>query len=327
VFKDKHIKYVKNSNGASHLSVWECYTETQQAQIVKQLRSKSRSDDVVRDAAYFGSLSDDQLYQLLGDELGISYTTEVEQELNKIDFQGNVLDLPNWVNFSTSWEQVLRRVTSSGALQPRRMVELFRDNIPDPFVQEWLRGRRFQTWEDAYDGITIAIDDPKWMTCYIKDKEQRLVKPAHKQDKQDKHIAPAAKPAAAQGAGATAPRNHAPFDPLKWKNKRGEHNVNPNMTKDLPLLNKERMPCDRCNDGTVHNWTSDMCTAQKDKNKTTIEPALSAEDFKARLQKRWDAGFFFAKAIANYASPTAQGAANDSAQAVKRIGGAGGGKQ
>ena len=327
VFKDKHLKYIKNSNGASHLSVWECYTETQQEQIVKQLRSKSRTDDIVRDAAYFQSLSDDQLYKLLGDELGISYTTEVEHELNKVKFQGNVLDLPNWVNFSTSWEQVLRRVTSSGALQPRRKVELFRDNVPDPFVQEWLRGRRFQTWEEAYDGITIAIDDPKWMTCYIKDKEQRLSKPqpTQKQDKQDK-AAPLVKPAPAGQGAAAAPRSQAPFDPLKWKNKRNEHNVNPNMTKDLPLLNKDRAPCDRCNDGTIHNWTSDMCTAQKDKNKTTIEPALSAEEFKARLQKRWDAGFFFAKPIASYASPTAQGAAVDAAQAVKRIGGAGGGK-
>ena len=72
----------------------------------------------------------------------------------------------------------------------------------------------------TYDGITIAIDAPKWMTCYIKDKEQRLSKPAQKQNKQDKQAAPLAPPVkpAAAIQGAAAPRDHTPFDPMKWKN-------------------------------------------------------------------------------------------------------------
>jgi len=333
VFKDKHIKYRKACNGATYLSVWECYTPTDQENIIKQLHQPQA--EVQRNAAYLSSLSDDAFYKLLGDELGLSYTTAVEQALTAISFKGNILDRSNWVIFNTGWSQVLRRVTSAGTVQPRRLVELFRDNIPDPFVQEWLRGRRFQSWEDAYDGIIASIEDHRWMACYIKDKEERLhkppAKPAHAPAPAPaaapKHSAPPANaPAPAPAAPANNSQQPSTFNPLTFKDRRGNVNVNPKMLKNPPNLNKGRTPCDRCNDETVHNWPSSMCTSSQDKNKKPITPALSPEEFQSRMQQRWDAGFFFSKDISAYKSPSAGASAAASQSASARIIGANGGK-
>ena len=331
-FKDKHLKYQKSCGSATHLSVWECYSETAREQIVKQL-NKARTG-TARDAAYLSSLTDSDLYKILGEELGLSYTTEVEQALNAVKFQGSVLERSDWVIFNTSWCQVLRRVTDAGALQPRRMVELFRDNIPDAFIREWLRARRFSTWEEAYDGITAAIDDSKWSKCYLKDAIQRLATQpaAPKQHTPQSSAAPAA-PSSAKTPTVQPPpaqerrQQTRAFNPLTHKNKRGDLNVNPNMSRDVPNLNPERKQCDRCKDGTIHPWLKNMCTTALDRNKKPISPELSAEEFRARLKLRWDAGFFFTKPIVDYTSPTAQTSAADSAQANKRIAAGSGGPQ
>jgi hypothetical protein len=95
VFKDKHAKYVKRCGKGDSLSVWECYTETAQESIIRQLQENNA--DTTRDADFMASLSDAQLYALLQNELGISYDMEVEQALRAIPFVGSILDKPSWV--------------------------------------------------------------------------------------------------------------------------------------------------------------------------------------------------------------------------------------
>ena len=78
-------------------------------------------------------------------------------ELNKIKFQGSVLEKPSWVNFHTSWQEVLMRVTQAGQVEPKRMAQLFRENIPDAFIKDFLQGKRCGTWQASYDAVILAL--------------------------------------------------------------------------------------------------------------------------------------------------------------------------
>ena len=84
--------------------------------------------------------------------------------------------------------------------------------------------------------------------------------------------------------------------------------------------NKSNTPCSRCEE--LHRFKDELCTSTMTKDKQPITPALTPEEQRARLQKRWDLGFFFAKAISAYKSPSAGDAAAASQQAANRIQGA-----
>ena len=319
-FKDKHERYISRCGaGAHHQSVWECYKPSAKASIIKHLETPV---DKSRNAEFLASLTNDELYDLLQNELGITYPTEVELELNKIPFLGSVLEKPSWVNFHTAWEDVLMRVTQAGQVEPKRMAQLFRDNIPDAFIREFLQGKRSHTWQASYDAIIQALDDPKWLVCYNKDAASRKTY-LQQSNRPARQLPPAPVGSAATPAGgsATAPAAapapaRQPFDPLTWKNRRGQVNVNPHMRLDVNH-NTSNTPCSRCDE--LHRFKDELCTSTMTKGKQPITPALTPEEQRARLQKRWDLGFFFAKVITAYKSPSAGDAAAASQNAANRI--------
>jgi hypothetical protein len=316
VFKDKHVKYVKRCGKGDSLSVWECYTETAQMCILRQL--KENDADTTRDADFMAGLTDAQLYTLLQNELGISYDMEVEQALSAIPFLGSILDKPSWVNFHTKWTGVLKRVTDSGRVQPKRMADIFRESIPDDFMQSWLKARRHLTWELAYEAAVNALLDPKWHTCYNKHVLTKISKPDSAKDsakaKQANQAPPPAKPAAAQDKADKVDEKQAKLNFPASNNK----NVNPNFKSDLDD-NPSKAKCDRC--AYIHKWPSALCTNTNHAVKGTKISSLTPDELKARLQQRWDKGYYFSKDIAalTYTSPSAGGAAAASASASKKI--------
>lgn len=324
-FRDKHEKYVRRCKGGGHLSVWDCYTITQKECILKHLEDTDTSGGPVRDAAYLESLTDTQLYALLQGALGMEYELEVEKALKAIPFKGKVLEKSDWVSFHTAWTQVLKRVTSEGAVQPRRMAEIFRSSITDKFAREWLYARKHNTWTEAYDAIVAAIANPKWIKCYADDLAER--------PKQQQQLPPAASPQnpvkPPQQQHSASPKEHkkhdkvdeeqiaaTPFDPLAFKTKAGK-NVNPHFKLSLND-NTSNTPCSRC--GKVHRFLADLCTALKTAEGETCPP-ISPEEFKRRMKARWDKGFYFSKALDAYKSPSPSDVAAAAAHASQKIGG------
>ena len=314
VFKDKHAKYVKRCGEGRSLSVWDCYTETAQTSIVKQLRTKPSAFE--RDSEYLASLPDAELYALLQNELGISYDMEVEQALQAIPFVGSILDTPSWVAFNTAWAQVLKRVTTSGQVQPRRMAEIFRERIPDDFMRSWLKSRKHPTWEDAYEAAIGALRDPDWKTCYLKHIIAKAAPPAQTKPSASKPASQSKPPEPA----ASAPTNTDGQTKLNFPSTPGK-NANPNFKHDL-MENKSKSKCDRC--GYIHKWNSDLCTNIQHAEKKKLTP-LPTDELIRRLQTRWDMGYSFNKDISvliagiNKSSPTPGDAAAAATKASKKI--------
>jgi hypothetical protein len=327
IFKDKHVKYVNRCGEGHHLSVWECYTETARQCILQHLQAISSHPEEITSQS-LADLSDNDLYSLLQNELGISYDVDVENALKTIHFEGSILDISNWVVFHTAWSQVLKRVTPSGTVQPRRLAELFRSSIPDDFMQSWLHARKHPTWTEAYSAAITALKDTKWQTCYSKHIIAKASPRAPVPDK-PKHINAAAfvptpqpsKPPSTKDLGSvpTHPTGHGqykPFDPLKFRTRKGALNVNPNL-KGVDYWEHDKSLCSRC--GILHRWNPDVCTADKDAAGADILPKLTPQDLAIRLKKRWDRGFFFSKPIADYKSPSAQDAAQTAASVSTKL--------
>ena len=329
VFKDKHVKYINRCGQGQHLSVWECYTETARQCIMEHLTAISTDPTDDFSADYMSSLTDDELYALLQDQLGISYDVEAETALRAITFQGSILEVSNWVVFRTAWSQVLNRVTSAGTIQPRRLAELFRNSIPDDFMRSWLNARKHLTWTEAYTAALGALKDTKWHTHYSKHLiattaavPRTPVDPKVKNSPiQLQHQLP--KPPVSKEATHAAPinttqaRDKTPFDPLKFRTRKGGFNVNPNLKSSDYWENADKTLCSRCD--LLHRWNPDACTADKNSAGEKITPPLTAQEFAIRLKKRWDRGFFFSKQIAEYKSPSAQDSAQKAASATSKL--------
>jgi hypothetical protein len=235
---------------------------------------------------------------------------------------------------NTSWSQVLERVTASGRVAPRRLAEIFRDNIPDPFIKDWLVSNKHPTWEAAYDAVIAGLHDAKWLICYARDQATRAQRQRQRPQQTPNGGTPAplagGGPPPSQGGGAartpSAPANKskqpqtqnggaAEFDPLKYRNKRGQLNFNPNLKPDING-NPQNAQCTRC--GDIHRYGSELCTSAVGADKKPLE-ALSPEEHKRRQKKRWDDGYFFAKPLQDFKSPSAQDSAAGSQAAVARV--------
>lgn len=331
VFKDKHVKYVNRCGQGQSLSVWECYTETARQCIMEHLTAISTDSSANFSAEYMAGLTDDELYTLLQDQLGISYDVEAETELRAITFQGNILEVSNWVVFRTAWSQVLQRVTPAGTIQPRRLAELFRNSVPDDFMRSWLNARKHPTWTDAYTAVLGALKDSKWHTHYSKHLlataaavtrtpfdpkvKQNGSTPLQQSQPTKPPVTKDVTPAALGNTAQT--KEKAPFDPLKFRTRNGGFNVNPNLKSGDYWENVNKTLCSRCD--LLHRWLPDACTADKNAAGEKIHPPLTAQDFAIRLKKRWDRGFYFSKPIADYKSPSAQDSAQKAASATSKL--------
>lgn len=290
--------------------------------------STDPSDDF--SANYMASLTDDELYALLQDQLGISNDVEAETALRAITFRGSILEVSNWVVFRTAWSQVLNHVTPAGTIQPRRLAELFRNSVPDDFMRSWLNARKHLTWTEAYTATLGALKDSKWHTHYSKHliattnavtrttADPKVKQNGFTQQQQQPPRLPVAKEAAsAAQTNTTKPRDKAPFDPLKFRTRKGGFNVNPNLKSSDYWENAEKTLCSRCD--LLHRWNPDACTTDKNAAGEKINPPLNAQEFAIRLKKRWDRGFFFSKQIADYKSPSAQDSAQKAASSTSKL--------
>ena len=340
-FKDKHSKYAKRCSKGAAVSVWNCYNGTDKESIIKHLNSTPQGRRLHRDEHFMEQLSDADLYALLQNELGLTSEIAVENALSAITFTGNILDRTTWVNFHTAWCQVLKRVTHAGALQPRRMVDLFRNAIPDAFVSTWLKARKFADWNEAYDAAITALTDPQWLVEFSKQQQHLLTKalaqpqrqPQQQQQQQPRHSNQAQlqqpqqphgpqqqqhsdKPAnAAQDKSAAPQQPKKPFVPLEYKNRRNQLNVNPNMKLGLDQ-NPQKLQCTRCLD--THRYRSELCTTPQ-KQCRDGQPALTPEEHNSRLQTRWNEGFFFIKQLSEYLSPSPKDAAQQAHDAATKM--------
>ena len=198
------------------------------------------------------------------------------------------------------------------------MADIFRDRIPDEFMQTWLKARKHPTWEQAYDAAVATLRDPKWHTCYAKHIIAKANKPEPAKAA-SKAVNPATtQPLAKQPAPAlTQPQLQTKIDFPVSKNS----NVNPNFKPDLNE-NPTKLPCERC--GAIHKWLAPLCTSDRHQEKGKKVNPLTAEEFMARVKQRWQAGFWFNKHLDAFNSPSVEKTAAASAAASAKLATSGG---
>jgi hypothetical protein len=207
---------------------------------------------------------------------------------------------------------------------------VYRESLPDTFVQVQLSQRRFDTWKQSHTYMLEQIRNPDFLIQWNADKAARpQMKPKHQHG--NGGGAGVLQPhGGGGGGGAASPQvPQAPIIPatsatpgnvLTYKNKFGKLNVNPNMILDLDL-NPQRIVCSRC--GSIHRWLVALCTSFKNKAGEIIEPKLTAEKNKELSILKWKAGFFSEKdpntRPAERQSPSTQGTAQHASEASQRL--------
>jgi hypothetical protein len=120
-FTDNYEMYLRRcGKGAAFDSIWECYTPTAQANIMKHLTKSN---------AYMESLTNSELTTLLCKSMGLSYTKETETALKEHKLDGSHLKRENWVTLQTQWERVLERTAPKGNLLPKAIASIFIEAI------------------------------------------------------------------------------------------------------------------------------------------------------------------------------------------------------
>jgi hypothetical protein len=309
VFKPAYDKYRASCGNKHYDTIWETYTPTQRTRLSRFL-SKTDASGQFHDYSVevLAALTNDEFVDLMCKKKGYSTTMQTEAALRKIVFKEPVSSRHNWTNYEVDWTECLAQASKNGTIDPKRLVVIFREGIPDDFFQTDLKQQsHLKTWNDCLTHMQAQIDNAEFVipwkeACSLRE-EKRSKQPQQSAAgggaAQQKHQQqqPHAKPAA-QGAS----------DPLTWKNSYGTLNVNPNFIMDLDQ-NSAKTPCDRCKDGSIHKWPSSLCTSFKDKNKKEIEPKLTMAEVHKRLMQKWTAGFFAAKEPtlrAPHKSPSAQ---------------------
>ena len=226
---------------------------------------------------------------------GFGTTALTEIALRKIIFKGPITDETSWVNFETDWEECLVQTSKNGVIDKKRLVVIYREGIPDPFFQRDLSQHRFDTWIQAHEHMSLQITRPEFLIQWHDDVILRKIEPKQKPTHQHSHQAGGS--SGGGSAGTNAPAHTAPahtlagqFDPMTFKDKHGNLNINPNMKQHLDL-NQSRTPCERCD--KIKKWNVDMCSDPLNKAGEKIVPALTFAESQAQAIKRWNAGFFF----------------------------------
>jgi hypothetical protein len=289
----------KASCGASAETIFSAYSITEKKRLSKLFTKQTMDGELLVNMSVeiLSQLSNDQFLELICKEKGYKTSTLTEDALKSIQWKGTFTDKANWINHETNWEDCLAQTSAKGAIDKKRLIVLYRESIPEPFIQKHLATKRFDTWQQAHRHM--AEDQIKNADFLIEWNENiRTRKPAT--DRQQPKQAPnPATGGSSAGGSATheqpkaapkqSPANHA--NALTYTNAFGVLNVNPHLIIDLDM-NKERAQCDRCPAPAIHRWPSSMCTAYKGKGGDIIQPRLSPEDTKARKILKWNAGFF-----------------------------------
>jgi hypothetical protein len=281
------------SCGNSAESIFSGYSLTEKKRLSKLFTKQTVDGQILVNISieYLQTLSNEQFLALICKEKGYKTSTLTEDALKSIHWKGAFTDKANWINHETNWEECLAQTSAKGAIDKKRLISLYRESIPEPFIQKHLATKRFDNWQQAHRHMAEdQIKNPDFLIEWNENIRTRKSAPQmDRQQPKQTHSSSAATSESSRTIQPQSPTTH--IDPLTYVNSYGLTNVNPNLIIDLDL-NKSKTPCDRCLDGTTHRWQSHMCTSFKNKKGDIITPKQSAEENKTRLQARWHAGFF-----------------------------------
>ena len=102
---------------------------------------------------------------------------------------------------------------------------------------------------------------------------------------------------------------------MKFKNKAGKFNVNPNLKKKMGDLNPDKTKCSRCD--YVHNFNMALCTSDKKADNTTLCTPLAAEELAKRHKAKWELGILYV--TIPIMGPTPSTAASATSKAVQQL--------
>jgi hypothetical protein len=325
------------SCGTSAESIFSAYSLTQKKRLCKLFSKQAGSKTIHVTIEQLQSLSNEEFTKMLCKEKGYKTSTLTEDALKAITWKGKFTAKSAWINHETNWEDCLAQSSKKGTVETKRLIVLYRQSIPEPFIRKHLESKRFESWQQCHNYMAEEmIIDPDFLTEWNED--IRIRQPTTSDKPRNPPHGSAAQP---QGS-ATQPhrgssdqsRTHSAQPPadalpaqapqikegaLSYKDKFGKLNVNPNLIVDLDL-NPDKLICSRC--GLIHRWLEEFCTSFKNKLDQLIEPKLTFEQVKKATIARWNAGFFAAKdpnIRPHRDSPSVQAAASAATEARVRL--------
>jgi hypothetical protein len=331
IYLPLYEKYKASCGSKTAESIFSAYSATQKRRLAK-LFTKHSEGRIIHsvDVEDLELLTNEAFCDMLCKEKGYKTSTLTEDALKAIVWKGRFTDKSSWINHETNWEDCLAQTSKKGTVDKKRLIVLYRQSIPEPFIQKHLASKRFDTWQECHNYMAEdMLKDPDFFTEWNEDVRTRALT-ATPQDKHDK------KQGQSSGGGVAPPRQDKQHNPapagaatpstpvkvnegsLTYRDKHGKLNVNPNLIVDLDL-NPDKLVCGRC--GLVHRWLEEFCTAFKNKLDQLIEPKLTFEQIKKATIARWHAGFFAAKDPnkPHRDSPSVQATASAAAETQKRL--------
>jgi hypothetical protein len=291
-------------------SIWEGYSLSQKRRIADFLtKGPDGETDELWSIEALSQLTNEEFTSLMCKAKGYNTSSLTETMLRKIRFKEPLTDKANWVNFGADWDECLAQASKIGAIDKKRLILVYRECIPDSFIQISLSQHRFDSWKESHSHMKTQIRNPDFLIAWNADKLSRTKT--------------ATRPPAISGGGSSGsggggggggingggssggqiggstpaqkPVTQVTTDltgVLAYKDKYGSLNVNPGMIIDLDL-NPQRLICSRC--GSTHKWLEAFCTAFKNKSGEVILPKLSFDENKSRASAKFQAGFFASK--------------------------------
>jgi len=169
-------KYRSSCGSHNFDTVWECYSRKQRECISKFLTTHDSKGIIVDDYSVdiLSRLSNEDFTTLMFKTKGYSTSMITEIELRKLP----AIRLPlttrsHWVDFESNWISCLKKASKQGALDTKRLTVIYRESIPDPFIQLNLLQQNFKTWEQCHAHMLLQINSHLFLVPWGIDKEER----------------------------------------------------------------------------------------------------------------------------------------------------------
>ena len=286
-------------------SIWEGYSLSQKRRIADFLtKGLDGETKELWSIEALAQLTNAEFISLMCKAKGYNTSSLTETMLRKIRFKEPLTDKANWVNFGADWDECLAQASKIGAIDKKRLIQVYRECIPDSFIQTSLSQHRFDSWKESHSHMKTQIRNPDFLIAWNADKLSRTktaTRPPQTSGGGGNGSGGGGVGASGGGGGggggtpAPKPVTHVTADltgVLAYKDKYGNINVNPGLIIDLDL-NPQRLICSRC--GSIHKWLEAFCTSFKNKAGEIIIPKLSFEENKSRALAKFLAGFFASK--------------------------------
>jgi hypothetical protein len=285
-------------------SIWEGYSLSQKRRIADFLtKGLDGETKELWSIETLAQLTNEEFISLMCKAKGYNTSSLTETMLRKIRFKEPLTDKANWVNFGADWDECLAQASKIGAIDKKRLILVYRECIPDSFIQTALSQHRFDSWKESHSHMKTQIRNPDFLIAWNADKLSRTKTATRPPQTTGGGNGTGGGGVGIGGGGgggggstpAPKPVTHVTPDltgVLAYKDKYGNINVNPGLIIDLDL-NPQRLICSRC--GSTHKWLEPFCTSFKNKAGEIIIPKLSFDENKSRAVAKFQAGFFASK--------------------------------